>query len=245
MSEVVYRKAPLVEAVAEFRFISGEPWDATLPGLLFSAMSSDFPKKSMAARFNVGTPPENPFPQIAMTELVRLSTEDERRFAQVAPNLLTVNCLSPYVGWAAFSQLIQRAFEAWVRVARPSGIQRLGLRYVNAISFAEETFELADFFNFYPFVNNSLPQNLVAAKAEVHVLEQAGRDVLSLRMHTVPPTDSSSRAAVVLDVDYHLNESGKVPLDGSLRWLDMAHERVLDTFRGCLTKALEDRFEPA
>jgi uncharacterized protein (TIGR04255 family) len=245
VTEIVYRKPPLVEAVCEFRFVSGDKWDPTVPGLLFSAVSSYLPKKGVAARFNLGATAESPFPQVAVTELVRFSTEDEKQFVQLAPNFLTVNCLAPYVGWSAYSLLVQRTFDACVEVARPKGIQRLGLRYVNAISFPEPQFELSDFFKFYPFVDKPLPQQLVGAKAEVHFLEEGSRDVLSLRMYTVPPKDSDPKPVVVLDMDYHLNEAGTVSLTEALDWMNTAHGHVLNTFRACLTESLERRFEPA
>ena len=44
-TEFKYRKSPIVEVVCEFRFLPGEPWDAAIPGLVYSKLADVFPKR--------------------------------------------------------------------------------------------------------------------------------------------------------------------------------------------------------
>ncbi len=41
----VYKNPPILEAVCEFRFVPGSPWDWTIPGLFFGRVCDEFPEK--------------------------------------------------------------------------------------------------------------------------------------------------------------------------------------------------------
>src|SRR5437667_2265720 len=41
-----YNKPPLIEAVCDFRFSSSQPWDWTIPGLLYEQIRDNFPNKT-------------------------------------------------------------------------------------------------------------------------------------------------------------------------------------------------------
>lgn len=40
-----YKHPPIVEALCEFQFIPSQPWDITIPGLLYDRINSEFPVK--------------------------------------------------------------------------------------------------------------------------------------------------------------------------------------------------------
>ena len=90
----VFAKPPVIEALCELRFASSQerPWDHVVPGLLYSAIQSRFPRRR--DRPVVDLSPRGLSPRT----FVQLLTEDEQRFVQVAPDLLAVNSLPPHVG---------------------------------------------------------------------------------------------------------------------------------------------------
>jgi uncharacterized protein (TIGR04255 family) len=52
---------------------------------------------------------------------------------QLSENVLTVNVLPRYAGWAAFKNRIRIAWDLFQRTASPIGLSRIGLRYINRI----------------------------------------------------------------------------------------------------------------
>ena len=40
-----YKNPPIVEALCEFEFISSQPWDLTIPGLIYEKVKDEFPDK--------------------------------------------------------------------------------------------------------------------------------------------------------------------------------------------------------
>ncbi len=127
-----YPNPPLMEALCEFRFAGGSPWDGTVPGLVYEQLRDQFPKRKQVRAIEVQiTSSEKGTDQVVRpSERVHLLQEDERAVVQVGANVLVVNCLRPYPSWRRFSQLIGRAFNAYREAAQPGELATIGLRYM-------------------------------------------------------------------------------------------------------------------
>ena len=64
---------------------------------------------------------------------LRLESDDGKWIVQVDWQGVVLSRLSPYVGWAEFSELGLKAWEAYLEFAKPSEIQKLGVRSINQI----------------------------------------------------------------------------------------------------------------
>jgi uncharacterized protein (TIGR04255 family) len=83
--------------VCEFQFSAARDWDWTIPGLLYSQIKEDFPKKRQekAIEINIATQPGN-VQQSLGESLAKMQflRDDETAMIQVGPDLLAVNVMA-------------------------------------------------------------------------------------------------------------------------------------------------------
>jgi len=244
LEEIQYNLPPIVEVVCEFHFVPSTPWDAAIPGLIYSQLREDFPKRRGLRAFESQlNPAQSGFQQqIQMVDRVQFLREDEKAFIQIGTDFLAINHLAPYPSWGGFRPIIQRGFKAYQEIAKPSGLLRTGLRYVNLIKLPGEKIQLKDYFKFYPEFGQAIPNIAEFMMGAVSPFENE-RDALRLQLN---PTvvDKPGELNVVLDLDYFLVRPQSVPIENTLDWIDSAHNCILTTFENCLTDALRTKFSP-
>mgnify|MGYP001599290302 CR=1 FL=1 len=167
---------------------------------------------------------------------------------QVDENMLAVNHLRPYSSWKEFFPTIKKAFEAYLNVANPKGIQRIGLRYINEINIPEVSLELEDYFNFRPFIHDDLPQKLSSFTLGATFIFDEGRNLAKVQLLTSKQNDDKS--IFILDIDYFLaksdislNEPKKNALKSVYEWIDSAHSDLENVFEGALTDKTKKLFD--
>lgn len=238
-----YQHPPVDEAVCEFRFESDSPWDLAIPGLVSQELFADLPKRRPTSALEATTRSAGPGTieqQWVQADRLQLLSEDEKTVAQISPNLLAVNRLRPYTGWEEFLPLVAKSLAAYQEVASPKGLQQISLRYINRLNF-EDPVELEDYFEFYPFVGQRLPQNFTSFIVGIQSDFDEGRDVLQMQM-TSNISDEPDTVSIVLDLFYFLGQLGTVAFEEVFGWIEKAHDRIEDAFEGCLKKALRERF---
>jgi len=241
--EIKYGNPPIIEVVAEFRFVPAEPWDLTVPGLVYDRLRGQFPRKrllkvleSEAAAEAAGIRQE-----FRLADRMQFLREDEKAFVQVGPDLLAVNHLALYPTWEGFLPLVQDALVAYAAIAQPRGLRRIGLRYVNRIAIPTNPVDLADYLNFRPFIGPGLPQRMSGFILGVQVPYDDGRDILRLQLTTDEPGALDS-VVVLLDMDYFMAQPEAVLLPKALEWIEIAHARVQEAFEACINNRLRTLF---
>ena len=156
-----YKNPPVIEAVCEFRFEPGSPWDLAVPGLVYEQVRDTFPKRRAIrdVQFGLKQLDAGLEQEVKTTERVRFLREDEKAFMQVGPDQVAIHHLKPYPSWLKFRPLIDKGFSAYRKAVSPKGIQRIGLRYINRIEISGKEVDLEDNFEFYPFVGSKLQQD--------------------------------------------------------------------------------------
>src|SRR5450759_1726858 len=160
-----YINPPIAEALCEFYFSPSQPWDWTIPGLLYDKFKTDFPRKSQQNVLQVELHAEreeinqNIKGGMARMQFLR---EDGRALVQVGPDLLVVNHLKPYSGWRIFKADITRSLATYCDTAQPRGIQRIGLRYINKIEFPYPSVEIEDYLLSAPRIPSEIPQTFTS-----------------------------------------------------------------------------------
>jgi len=238
-----YRNPPIVEALCEFRFEPGAPWDMTVPGLVYERIRDGFPKRRQAKAFevSVAAEPEGIGQQVLTADRMQFLREDEKALVQVGANLLAVNYLKPYTTWQEFLPLIRQGFDAYLAAANPKGIQRIGLRYINRIEIPGQRIELEDYFEFRPFIGPQLPQDFGPFIVGIQVPYENSRDFLRLQLAKAS-AETPNTVAIMLDLDYFLARPGEVPQDNVFEWVDVAHNHVEEAFEACITDRLRQMF---
>jgi uncharacterized protein (TIGR04255 family) len=231
----VYKNPPFIEAVCEFRFEPGEPW-YMVPGLFYEQVKDDFSTHKQIRGLTIS--PESQ--EANIDTRIRFLDKAEQAFFQIGHDLLAINHLRPYPTWNRFAPMIQKGFNIYRNVAKPTAINRIGLRYINRISVPEERLELSDYFNYYPEVGESLPGNLHRFHLETHTLYENQQDILKTVLKSVVNEEGN---ALLLDFDYFLIQPGVIPLDDAMKWVNEAHNHIKQAFEGCITDKLRQRFE--
>lgn len=239
----IYRKPPLVEAVGEFIFEPGQPWDWTVPGLIYACIKEQFPQKRQQNVVQLTLPMEVPVVQpqisggIARMQFVR---QDNTALVQVGPDLLAINQFRPYPHWEEFKALILEQLDVYQEVVSPRGIKRLGLRYVNKIEVPELRVEVTDYLRVGPQVPKEMPQEFIGFAMRMDVRDEPW--VLILQLGTLTPERPNS-VLFALDIDYVFQPPTAVPLEKAPDLLEQAHERVEVAFEECITDKARALFE--
>ena len=249
-----YPNPPVREVVCEFRYEEDGNWDGASPGLVYAALSDEFPHRLVEDR---PAPPPEPSAQASrllppgvqqvglrvVPELpLRFWREgDESGVFSVAPYRLSASHFKPYPSWGVFKELVLKGVEAYQGVLNPTRVNRVGLRYINGISVGDLPVRLEEFFNFYPFVGPTVGRDLSRFHCLIQMPFEDGRDSLLLQMVSSPPSEEQG-AEFVLDLDYFLAPQNHLELDETTEWLEKAHINLQSVFEGCLTESARELF---
>jgi uncharacterized protein (TIGR04255 family) len=243
--EKKYKNAPVVEALCEFQFIPNQPWDITIPGLIYEKIRKVFPEKQQQIGIGV---------QFRTTEKgiehkvepapprIQFYKNDKTALIQVAPDLLVVNQLKPYPAWENFKSIILENFQVYKEVANPKGFKRIGLRYINVLEFDKLQVELTDYFRYYPFIPENLPKIHGSFLTRVEFPFEDDNEMLILTFGSKIPSKLNI-ISLVLDIDYAMIKPEYIFLDAIENWLDKAHERVENAFEASITDKARNLFE--
>ena len=131
-------RAPIVEAVIDVRGRAEAPWEESEIKAQLKAELPDYPEviSHREFRHEVKIPPGQE-PQQMLQDLgwkgFRLQSTDKLHIAQFNRDGFVFSRLHPYESW---EQLIGEGMRLWrihQAIARPSEVQRLGLRFINRI----------------------------------------------------------------------------------------------------------------
>ena len=137
MSRLNYTSPPIREAVCEFVFEGGRPWDVTFPGRFYENIKADYPappteEAVLEAEFGAAHGTQNVKVRQSPGK-VQFSSLDGARMIKLGRNVLSVHRIGPYPGWLSFRSSIEGPLAAYVNLASPPRIRRLGIRYINRI----------------------------------------------------------------------------------------------------------------
>jgi len=241
-----YQHPPLIEALCELQFAADTPWDLVSPGLIYEQVREQFPQRrpGRAISLNLSQAGQNFGQEFQVVDRVQFLRSDEHALIQVGPQLLVVNHLKPYPSWEAFRPLIAFALESYRRVIQPTSIHRIGLRYINRITFPQPRILLEDYFELYPRLGPQLPSDHGAMIVGLQFAFAEGRDALALRLQTAAP-EPEGGLAISLDMDYFLAQPGSISVDEAMDWVETAHNQVEATFEASITDMLRAQFGEA
>jgi uncharacterized protein (TIGR04255 family) len=238
-----FKNPPLTEILCEIRFEADNPYDATLPGLLYSEFKDEYPKRSQR-NIGIANPLKDNQAEIVVSPLAQFYSEDNSLLVQVGANMLTVNCVKNYPHWEKFQPRIMKAFQSYVIEASPRSIIRIGLRVLNKIFIQGADVALDYYFKFVP----THPENIETAYSffSVHVESpfEDSRDVLIMKNHNII-SEKTNHIAFMLDLEYAMNQPGKLEVDAKQveKWIELAHRRLNEAFIASLTEQQLDNLD--
>jgi len=235
---------PIIEALCEFQFNPGQPWDMTIPGLIYERIKGEFSVKKQQMGFGIALQPKKgEFEQkIEMAPKIQFCRPDESALIQVGPNLLVVNHLKPYPKWGVFKPLILSNLSIYNEIANPINFKKILLRYINKFEFPGKSIELSDFFNFYPLIPQKLPQAHGPFNVRVEFNYKDGRDRLLLEL-TAVPSDQPDTICIIFDLFYILFMPDNFKINQASDWIETAHEEINAAFNASITEKCKTIFK--
>ena len=251
-----YLSPPIREVVCEFRYEEDGRWDGAAPGLVYSVLRDEFPRRLVEEKQPSATTPGIGSPNLLPPELQQIGLsfrlvpeeslrfwreEDESGYIAVSPYRMSVHHFKPYPSWERVAEIIGKGAKAYRDVLEPAKVQRIGLRYINHVNLGQMSVSLEEFFDFYPFIGQNIPQSLSQFHCMVQIGFEDDRDLLTLQIAT-PPQPDKQGAQVILDLDYFLARPDGFEMNETTEWLEKAHVNLESVFEGCLKDSARDLF---
>lgn len=240
-----YKNSPLTEVVAEFSFIPDKSWNSTITGDIYSRVKEDFPEiKQRQDQIMLAVPTEQkPKERVQMdfVELVQFWDKANTKLVQVGRDFLTVNALEPYPTWESFLPIIIKTFNSYCGSAGPKGIRRANLRYINTIELPKEKLEFEGNFELITPIPQGLkyPMRFINTHLEFSLNEI---DVLAQKFTSVPAPDTLL-TNLVLQIEVVMNKFNGIEISSTEKWLNEAHDVIVDVFEKTVSKDLKQSFE--
>src|SRR6185503_9127717 len=240
----LYENPPLIEAVCEFRFEPDQPWDWTIPGLVYDKVKKEFPKKKQLNVLEVGVHADPEVSQSVKGAVARMQflSEDENAFIQVGRNLLGVNHLQPYPTWGKFQKMIKNGLAVYREVAYPKAINRIGLRYINRLEIPKEQVKIEDYILAMPTVPQPVPQIFARWLQRVEIPFEDVNGLMVIQSGSLDQ-DDPEKILFILDLDFITLDVRKINLDDTFEWVTQAHDEIEKTFESCITDKMRALFK--
>lgn len=240
-----YRNSPIVEAVFEVKFSETPGWDFTIPGVMYSRLSTDFPIKEQRVTQEFTISQDDPSrikQEVRTSQNMAFLSSDRQRLIQVGEKNSSVHHIKPYKGWEDYFRYdIHSGFSVLNELLPSSKISRLGLRYINHIHAPENELEVTKYLNFYPeFISSHglQTENFIAGNI-FRIPDTEDRCRLQLS-NGISPSDKAN--LFILDLDYYILSSQVSDPQTIFAWADNAHEQIERLFEMSITNASRDLF---
>lgn len=240
----VYTYPPVIEALCEIMF-AGSQWDSTIPGLFFEKIKDTYPKKkeldTIEAEVTLSKDVQGSrFANVG--KRMQFVREDGSQMVQVEKDLLVVNQLRPYQSFEQWKQVVDSMLPLYIDLTHPTGIKKVGVRYINKIVIPADRYRMEDYFSLYPQV----PE---------HLARSHGKFLMRLE---IPPThkghglvitfasvhsDVSTTSAAMLDLYDIIPATQSMPVGEIDRCISEAHENIGDAFEHIITDKTRALFE--
>ena len=250
MSAHQYRNPPILEAVCEIEFApTDDEWNISYPWLFYEKVKSIYtgaPREQKLVRLE---PPPKGLPQkdaspftVIEQSKVQFPLADDTGLVAVGPNVFSAHVKQPYPGWNIFRSRIAEALKAYISVANPSGVRKIGLRYINQITIPVPQSNVADYFSVPPA--NVLPDELVIdnflSRNEYIYQDEPIRVVLNFARTEAPPTES----AYLLDIDLVWQWPAEtLPIASAMNKIDELRRRERIVFERLITNKTRGLFD--
>jgi uncharacterized protein (TIGR04255 family) len=197
--------APIAEAVIDIR-VKRRP-DITLQEIeaFGVGLEDELPKRteqrSLKARIDMSEPGNARLigPSSTEPDGYVFQSSDQRLIVQASFDGLTLSRLKPYQKWSAFVEQASRFWQLYVKVTRPSRVERLGVRYINRIQ-VEPGLDIFGFVLTGPQIAMALPQTMIDFFLRLVIPDESGAVAIINEMFGVPEEGESARP-LIFDID--------------------------------------------
>ena len=244
-SDVQPENAPLAEVVCQVRFPPILRIRAEEPTAFQERVRGQFPLIDLEHAFVLHVPDpgakETPSAE-PRASIFRFHTPDKQTTISLAADFYAVSA-TVYSHWRDFARVLDMAHQATMQVYRPSYATRVGLRYVNRLTFQNTRTQTIDELlgvlrrELTAHIHNPAWGNAVEMRCRLVLLDGPAR----LTVGTVFEAPEGE-PAFVLDLDYF--EEGQLNLDSMIERCTRYNEAIYRAFRWSIRDDKLDVFKP-
>jgi uncharacterized protein (TIGR04255 family) len=244
MSQEIYAKAPIVEAIIDLQ-VRYDTEDASVLQKRFDDFSkehsSDLPGILPISLFQMGLQRTPGVPNLqtnfGQSQVgLRLATVQNDRVLQVQQRGFTFSHMPPYTEWTTFRKEALAYWDSYIKICGVRDVTRLALRYINRIVINQESIQLKDYFQIYPEMPKGMPDDITGYFMQVHIpqVDMPKESIAILNMALERP-ETPQTISVLLDFDIFL--SAEYEAHSLLVWdyLDQLRDRKNKIFESCIT----------
>jgi uncharacterized protein (TIGR04255 family) len=239
-----YQHPPLVEALCEISF-TGSQWHEATPQLFYDRVRDDYPQRSqfgqVAVDVNLGTGQAATRTNAGDVRNC-FARADRSRLLQLTRDLLVVNQLPPYTHYESWSEWVHSAIAFYRELAAPSGINHIGLRYINRVSIPGVAMNMEEYFRVYPQIPEELGGAHGVFMLQVYMLPVCRGHQLTLTLGMNPTAQPADEINFLVDLFDVVQLAGRDAFGEVRRLMDEAHANIVHTFEQSITDATRALF---
>lgn len=199
------KNAPIREALIDIQF---EP-QLTIDALnsFAEAVKSKFDKQTniWQQSFGLEIVPEGNSKTSSEQAVIGIRFDSEKlgHVVQARVNGFTFSKLAPYTDWSEVKNAAQSAWQDFVKFSKPETVNRLAVRYINALELPLPINDFSEYLTASPQVPKSLPQGLTAFLQRVVMVDPKSESmaVVTQALEESQPVAQSNKITIFLDID--------------------------------------------
>lgn len=235
-----YRRAPLVEAVIEFRL--KDHLGSSDLGRVERRYARANWKSEDLVEFSVTLVGE-PVSPLHRKVGRRFTSADGSEVVHVTESTIGLSALAPYPGWDSYLERMKKVYRDWRKLVGRSHLSRVGVRYVNRIDIPAPDRAIVSIDEYLTFTSNKpkiMDAPLRGWSQQVNGGILADKISVNLAASTVE-SPLIDHVSVNLDIDV-FSEMVDVPQSDDDIWtlVELIRQRRTEIFEACMTDKLRD-----
>ena len=225
------------------------------PGCQSATISGGRPSDRAVLQASIDDNEDGGGVSIRQSNRLMLPTSDGTRLIGVGPDLLSIHMLSPYnrsdsdtpTGWArVHAAHTQCQLARYCEIAKPAGVIRTGLRYVNRIVTTDP--DASRYLVGAPRTPSELPVQMTGFFNRTEHEYDDGINIRTIQAYNSPAQDAlqpESEQGFLLDIDAFRNSEPSIEHSAAIATVENLHSRELVFFEALITDTARELFNDA
>ncbi|MGG6295237.1 TIGR04255 family protein [Leptolyngbya sp. AN02str] len=241
-----YTKAPITEALIDFRVELPPEVEVTNLKSIQSDIQADYPRSEDLITFQsqIQTGPDFTTTASHKTVGCRFLSDDRKQVLQARLDGFAFSRLAPYSAWEPFRNEAKKLWQVYSAVAQPSSIKRVAVRYINRLDLPLPLEDFKDYLRTFPELSPDLSQDLADYVMQVIIPERELDSWLMLQEGVVPtPSGVSDVVSIALDITLFREPQTPIAEEDAWELLERFRIRKNDVFEACITNKTRSLFK--
>ncbi|MBI5056130.1 MAG: TIGR04255 family protein [Nitrospirae bacterium] len=241
----ILSKAPITEAVIDFRVKIREDLRLEQIESIYNAVSGQYPDKKERFKWEGKLEFKKGAPLLSnAAEAIdgyMFYSADQKQILQTRLDGFTFSRLKPYETWESFRDEAHRLWQIYRDVVSPE-ITRVALRYINKIEIPLPIKDFGDYLTAAPIVPEELPQDVSSFLTRIVIHEQA-IDAAAIITQAFEQIVNPKILPVILDIDVFRQKSEGINEDDAWSTIEQLRDFKNNIFFKSITPKAKELFQ--